>query len=91
LCTQAWELARALRNLPHDLVKYKTIAAFKDQALAYLDKISMAPQVWLNTVFNQQCPALSQAAAVFAKYFTIQTCSFQVISGGVKWDCAFAG
>ncbi|KAK9904897.1 hypothetical protein WJX75_005075 [Coccomyxa subellipsoidea] len=41
---KAWELARALRNLPHDLVKYKTIAAFKDQALAYLDKISMAPQ-----------------------------------------------
>ncbi len=42
---QAWELARALRNLPHDLVKYKTIAAFKDQALAYLDKISMGKRV----------------------------------------------
>lgn len=42
---QAWELARALRNLPHDLVMYKTIAAFKDQALAYLDKISMGKRV----------------------------------------------
>lgn len=43
--SQAWELARALRNLPHDLVKYKTIAAFKDQALTYLDKISMGKRV----------------------------------------------
>jgi hypothetical protein len=39
---KAAELAKALRNLPKDLVNYKTIAAFKDQALAYLDSISHA-------------------------------------------------
>ena len=45
---QARELAFALRNLPKDLVMYKTIAAFKDQALEYLDAISAAVQVrWL--------------------------------------------
>lgn len=37
---QAWELARALRNLPKEVVAYKTVAAFKEQALAYLDSIS---------------------------------------------------
>ena len=36
---QATELARALRNLPQELKNYKTIAAFQDQALEYLDGI----------------------------------------------------
>ena len=39
-CLQAKELAHALRNLPQELKNYKTIAAFQDQALEYLDLIS---------------------------------------------------
>ncbi|CAL5220722.1 g2779 [Coccomyxa viridis] len=37
---KAKELAHALRNLPQELKNYKTIAAFQDQALEYLDLIS---------------------------------------------------
>ncbi|EIE18797.1 hypothetical protein COCSUDRAFT_20416 [Coccomyxa subellipsoidea C-169] len=64
---KAWELARALRNLPHELVKYKTIAAFKDQALAYLDKISMSTKVQVpgcklqfEAFFSSPCSAAPQ-------------------------------
>ena len=35
---QAAELARALRNLPEDVKKYKTIAAFEEQAKEFLDR-----------------------------------------------------
>jgi len=37
---QAKELAHALRNLPQELKNYKTIAAFQNQALEYLDLTS---------------------------------------------------
>ena len=37
---QAIELARALRNLPKEVVAYKTVAGFKAEALEYLDRIS---------------------------------------------------
>ena len=38
LSVQAAELARALRNLPEDVKKYKTIAAFEEQAKEFLDR-----------------------------------------------------
>ena len=42
---QAAELARALRNLPADVKKYKTIAAFEEQAITFLDRAAAgAPQ-----------------------------------------------
>ena len=34
---QAAELARAMRNLPEEVKKYKTIAAFEQQAMEFLD------------------------------------------------------
>ena len=37
---QAAQLARALRNLHPDITQYKTVSAFKEQALAYLDKVA---------------------------------------------------
>lgn len=42
--SQAKELAHALRNLPQELKNYKTIAAFQNQALEYLDNISSPKQ-----------------------------------------------
>ena len=40
LCVQAFELARALRNLHPDVKRYKTIAAFEPQALEFLDGVA---------------------------------------------------
>ena len=42
--SQAMELAHALRNLPQELKNYKTIAAFQNQALEYLDNTSSPKQ-----------------------------------------------
>ncbi len=36
---QARQLATGLRNLHPSIAQYKTIAAFRDQALEYLDSI----------------------------------------------------
>lgn len=40
VCVQAFELARALRNLHPDVKRYKTIAAFEPQALEFLDAVA---------------------------------------------------
>ena len=42
---QARQLARALRNLHPSIAQYKTIAAFRGQALDYLDGIAEADEI----------------------------------------------
>jgi len=40
---QAKQLATGLRNLHPSIAQYKTIAAFREQALDYLDAIPLVP------------------------------------------------
>ena len=53
---QAAELARALRNLPEDVKKYKTIAAFEEQAKEFLDRCAAGAV----PASLQPCDALDQ-------------------------------
>ena len=39
---QAAQIAKALRTMDPNLAQYKTINAFKDQALGFLDKVSQS-------------------------------------------------